>query len=319
MRRSATLSLAAGLVLMLGGCGHATAPKKRADPPPPQAVTGFTLRQIATLPVPSEGLAAAAWNGVVTIFGGLGPQGSLTAIYRLENGKLTHAGQLPLPIHDLAAAPLQNGSLLVAGGGQVQSFDRVYRYRAGQVESLGVLPTPRSDLAAVPLQGSIYLIGGFTGSTFLRSILRVDGRGHVATAGELPLGLRYVGAAPLGTSIYLFGGLAVQGYQSAIYRFIPGQGVARVGALPVAVRAPLVAAGQGGILVVGGESAPGQDQAGVYWYTPRGGLKPIGRLPAPLALGAAVYLGHDRFALIGGEDGSQLAQGVFLLSLKRRP
>ena len=314
LQRAATL--AAALLPLLAACGQSAAPRapKHEDPRP---ISGFTLRQAGHLPAPAEGLAAAAQDGSVLIFGGLGPQGSLSAIYMLQGGRLSAAGQLPVAAHDLAAAPLPGGGILVAGGGQVASFDSIYRYRNGRVSLVGRLPTPRSDVTAVPLAGKVYLFGGYTGASFVSTILALDGRGRATVAGELPLGLRYVGAAALGGSVYIFGGLAVAGYQDAIYRFTPGHGVTRVGSLPVAVRAPLVAAGQGGILIAGGESAPGRDQAGVYWYAGSGSPRAIGRLPAPIALGAVVYLGHDRFELIGGEDGQQLAAGIFTLQLRR--
>src|SRR5437763_1550322 len=95
-------------------------------------------------------------------------------------------------------------------------------------------PAPSSDQAAAAVGDEAYVVGGYTGSTWLNTIVawRPGGTAHVVA--RLPVPVRYAGVAAAGGKVVIAGGSLRDGTASrAVYVFDPNShDLRRLGSLP---------------------------------------------------------------------------------------
>jgi hypothetical protein len=149
-----------------------------------------------------------------------------------------------------------------------------------------------------------YVIGGYTGTTPLRSIVAFRPGAAARVVGRLPLPLRYPAVAAVDGRILIAGGTSGVTPQRAILAFDPASGrVARLGDLAHSLTHAAGAALNGTFYVIGGRSASLTGQTGtILGVDPRTGRSyGAGRLPRPLSDAAAVTDG-PRILVAGGRD-----------------
>lgn len=308
-----------------------------------------SVAQTGTLPGPvQDGAATALGQGGTTaagqggttatgqalLAGGLDQaEASSAQVLRLTPTGATQVGTLPTALHDAAAAYV-GGAAWVFGGGQTSSFSQIVRVDtpgtaqpAGQpsapasdlarAQPAGQLPTPASDVATAVVGETAYIVGGYTGTTPLRTILAWRPGQGARVAGTLPKPLRYAAVAALNGKVVIAGGTSGEAASRDVYRFDPSSGqVAHIGQLPGPLTHAGAAAVGGVVLVLGGrEAAQGTQTGRILAIFPNGRVAPVGRLPLALSDMAAVAL-NGRVVLAGGRDGQgRLHAEIFTATL----
>jgi hypothetical protein len=279
------------------------------------------------LPAPVTRAVAlpGAGHGLL-IAGGLTAQSATTSAVTLLNpatGQTRRAGRLAAPTHDAGGAVL-GGKPFVFGGGSAASIDTVQSGTGKSWAASGHLPGARSDLSAVTVGGRAYLVGGYDGSTWDAGVLATSDGTRFTVAARLPVPVRYPAVAALGSRIWVFGGQTPSGITDVIQQIDTATGKASVaGRLPTPTAHASGFTLGGRIFVAGGQTAQPAGKSGVaspsatlrtsgtiLQYRPppgqatRGGsTATAGRLPVPVANGAAAVLGGTGY-LIGGDQGT---------------
>lgn len=309
------------------GVSKASVPSGSAGAP---AVEAGILPWSLAAPLSRE-VVLSGGGGDVLIFGGLTSGGrSARGIYSLDttNGRLTLVGNLATPLHDASGVRFGNRYLIFGGGSPntVDSVESVEGTANGQRQQrgrfFGRLPRPRSDSAAVVIGNAVYVLGGYSGTKLSKAdsavLVSADGSQFTRLA-ELPVPVRYPAVAAAGGLIYLFGGLGAGGAPvSAVQVINPKKGSAHlVGKLPLPLEGASAAVAGGRIYLAGGATSESAAAAAGYaaarsgshlvtvatvWSFDRNSnsFAAAGRLPMPVANGAAAVVGN-RIWLVGGE------------------
>jgi hypothetical protein len=244
------------------------------------------------------------------VAGGHSTGSSTAAIVRIvpASGSVQEVGVVPRAFHDAAAAVV-DGRLVVFGGGSSEGTDLVQSVRpSGSGAAVtGHLPGPVSDLGGATVGQAVVLVGGYDGSTFLRTVLETtDGRRfrHLAS---LPVGLRYAAIAPVPGGVVVAGGLAPPGPVRTVLRIaVPGGSVTRLGRLPRPLSHAAAVELGGNVVLLGGQDASGRTVASTDRIDIRTGtVTPLHPLPGTVADAAVVATGRRQALLIGGRRGPE--------------
>jgi hypothetical protein len=298
---------------------QAAAPMVLQAVPAPYQLPAPITRAVA-LPQPGPG------HGLL-IAGGLTAQSATTsAVTMLDpvTGQTRRAGRLAVATHDAGGAVL-GGNPFVFGGGSVASIGTVQSGAGKSWSATGQLPGVRSDLSAVTVGGRAYLVGGYDGSSWDADVLATSDGTRFTVAARLPVPVRYPAVAALGTHIWVFGGQTPSGITDVIQQVDTSTGRASVaGRLPAPAAHAAGFTLDGRIFVAGGQTAPAAGKSGVaspsatlrtsgnvLEYRPPAGQAThggstvtAGRLPVPVANGAAAVLGSTGYLVGGDQNGS---------------
>lgn len=218
----------------------------------------------------------------------------------LVDGRL--AGQLASPLHDAAAA----AGGYVFGGGEPSRDAILHVSASGRGSVVGRLPQPASDVGAAAIGGTYYVVGGYTGTTALRSIVAWRPGARARVVARLPVDLRYAAVAAAGSRIVIAGGSSGTTVSRAVYAFDAAQAsVHRIATLPRPLTHAAAATLGGYVYVLGGRGADLTSQTRqLISIDPRtGDVREAGVLPRGLSdAGAAAVSGA--IVLSGGRDGA---------------
>jgi N-acetylneuraminic acid mutarotase len=275
------------------------------------AVTGAGgWRSEPPLPVPRGEVAAARWNGRITIAGGFLADGSSSArvdAYSPATKKWTRLPDLPVAVnHALSAAG--NGRLYVAGGYATAGRSRRAWTLAGtRWKELPPLPYGLAAGGAAVLGGKLYLVAGVAGpadrSVLVHRALVLDpahpDRWRFAPA---PTPREHLAVTVAAGRIYALGGRKA-GYDSnlaVVESWRPGERAWRTEPPLPAARGGTGAATVGKTIVSTGGEAPSGTIAGVYAYdVTRRVWRSLPDLPTPRH-GLGVAAAANRVYVIGG-------------------
>ena len=198
---------------------------------------------------------------------------------------------------------------MFGGGNGVRQLDQILRIdrRSGRVTSAGRLPAPSSDQAAAVLGGTAYIVGGYTGSSWLDTIVAYTPRTGARVVGHLPTPVRYAAVAAARGRIVVAGGSLPSGAATgAVYAFDPQAGtVRRIATLPHPTTHAAAAAIGSTVFVLGGRGAAldSQTRRIVAIDLPTARVRSAGLLPEALSDLAAVTI-SGRVLVAGGRGAS---------------
>ena len=269
---------------------------------------GLRWRPISQAPFRRQYAAAAAVDGRLFIFGGVGVKASSTTtkVYDPETDRWTTGPGLPLPLHHFSAVTYKGEAVVIGGfvpGDELTSgqSDRVYVLRGGAWQELPRLKHARAAAAAAVVGDKIVVVGGQADGKLVAETEVFDGDGW-EDAAEMPTRREHLGAASDGRYVYAVGGreLAADKNVGALERYDPASDSwAKLRGMPK-VTGSVGAAYVGGRLVtVGGESITSVSDA-VQAYDIR--AQRWSQLPSlPTARhGVAVAALNDSLYAVGG-------------------
>ena len=149
-----------------------------------------------------------------------------------------------------------------------------------------------------------YVIGGYTGSTALRSIVAFRPGAPTRVVAKLPVALRYAAVAAVAGRVMIAGGTVGSSLSSAIFAFDPqSRRVTRVGSLPAPLTHAAGATLGGDFYVIGGRRRLlGSQTPNIVRVDPSSGrAQRSGRLSQPLSDAGALPQGA-RILVVGGRD-----------------
>jgi len=306
------------------------------------------------LPAPVSREAVVPTASGFTVLGGLASsQASVATAYTVDpaTGTSSPAGTLPAAVHDGAAVTL-GSSTYVVGGGSPNTVATIQALPAqsdsapaGQPVTAtgtvaGQLPAPRSDLAIATIapgrHPTAYVVGGYTGSTYLPSVLATTDGTHYASVADLTIPVRYPAVVAQGGLLYAFGGQtaspgvaaaatdAVQVVDPATHRS------SVVAHLPQPVYGASAFVINGTIYVAGGQVPGGPTLTTIYAFVPSSKkLLNAGLLPQAEAFAGFTTVGSGKSAIgyiVGGEVATQtgpdqagIASGTLQSVISLRP
>ena len=129
---------------------------------------GITFRRAGTLAVPVRYAAVAIVGNALYVFGGLGTDGDVDDIQRLDltSGAVRIVGRLRAPLSHAIAEPIDS-TVFILGGRHGDTRQRsVFRFDpvSASVAAAGTLPYPVSDTACATIQDRAFVVGGETPS-----------------------------------------------------------------------------------------------------------------------------------------------------------
>jgi len=286
-----------------------------------------------------------------TVLGGLSPAGaSVPSVYTVDPARGAVRGDpaLATPVHDASGAALGATAYLFGGGSPatvptVQSATLSAPTSAtpgGAGHVAGALPDPRSDSASVAVTAggttTAYVVGGYTGTTYLPSVLATTDGTHFHTVATLKVPVRYPAVAALGGMLYVFGGqVASPGATvvatSDVQRIDPASHTVTVVArLPQALYGA-AAFTIGNVIYVAGGQVPGANTLTEIdaFVASTGAVLHAGLLPQAEAFGGYTTVGTGASAVgyvVGGEvahqsgpDQAGIASGTLQTVISLRP
>jgi len=169
-------------------------------------------QELAPLPEPRAGMAAAAYDGDIYAIAGEGPDGVSGSVFRYVTGEDTWEvlSDKPTPVTDVSAA-LIGEKLYVPGGrmadGTPTDILEIYDPRKDAWEMGAPLPQALSAYALADFEGLMYLFGGWDGEKALDTVWIYDPVADAWREGTPMPTARYdAGAAVAGEKIYVIGG-----------------------------------------------------------------------------------------------------------------
>ncbi|HEY4927690.1 MAG TPA: hypothetical protein VIH95_00945 [Acidimicrobiales bacterium] len=277
---------------------------------------------------------AVVANGTgLTVLGGLAAsQASVAAAYTVNpaNGATASAGTLPAAVHDGAGVTL-GSSTYVVGGGSPDTVAAIQSLPTQAVSAqpgpgiatpgtvVGQLPTPRSDQAVATIGSAhhetAYVVGGYTGTTYLPSVLATADGTHYSSVADLTVPVRYPAVVANGGLLYAFGGETASAGSAttatdAVQVVDPASHRSSVVAhLPQPVYGASAFVLDGTIYVAGGQVPGGPTLTTIYAFVPSTRkLLNAGLLPEAEAFAGYTTVGSGRSAIgyiVGGEVASQ--------------
>jgi len=182
--------------------------------PTPNALPAVPDRwqELAPMPEPRAGMAAATYNGSIYTIAGeteSGPSG-LVEMYNPQTDTWIHLSDKPTPVTYVSAAVL--GEKIYIPGGELANGSptdvfEVYDPRRDEWYVKAPLPVKVSGYVLVNFEGQMYLFGGWNGEKVLDIVLRYDPEEDVWKAiTSMPTARAYAGAVEAGGKIYVVGG-----------------------------------------------------------------------------------------------------------------
>ena len=311
------------------------------------------------LPAPVSRPAVVTVGTGFMVLGGLAPsQASIATTYTVNpsTGASVPAGTLAAAVHDAAAVSL-GSSTFVAGGGSPNTVGTVQSISSPPAPAataptthggpplpvgttVGQLPAPRSDLAIATVGAgkstTAYFVGGYTGTTYLPSVLATTDGTHYSSVAKLSIPVRYPAVVAQSGLLYLFGGQtasagsattatdAVQVVDPTSHR------TSVVAHLPQPVYGASAFVINGTIYVAGGQVPAGRTLTEIYAFLPSSKkILNAGLLPQAEAFGGYTTVGTGRSAIgyiVGGEVSAQsgpnqagMASGTLQAVMSLRP
>ena len=269
----------------------------------------------------------------LTVLGGLSASSSsLAGVATIDppTGSIVPVTSLASVVHDASGASL-GGHTFVFGGGSPDTVATIQSIPTPSTAStapgtgslVGSLPTPRSDSAVVTTrtivagrrQTTAYVVGGYTGSTYLHTVLATTDGTSFTVVASLKVPVRYPAVTTVGGKIYTFGGqIASTGTTTqatdVIQEIDPAtHHAAVVGHLPQALYGAAAFLIGGTVYVAGGQAPNGPTLTTIDAFVPlTNKLLNAGLLPQAVAFGGYATLGAGRSAvgyLVGGEVAAQ--------------
>jgi hypothetical protein len=283
------------------------------------------------LPAPVSRPAVVTVGTGFAVLGGLAPsQASVATTFTVNptTGVSVAAGTLEAAVHDAAAVSLGSSTFVIGGGSpntvaNVQSISTSPIGVAGAAPAAGTvagqLPNPRSDLAIATLgsgrHATAYVVGGYTGSTYLPSVLATTDGTHYTSVANLTVPVRYPAVIAQGGLIYVFGGQTASAGSAttatdAVQVIDPATHHSSVVAhLPQPVYGASAFVINGTIYVAGGQVPAGRTLTEVYAFVPSSkNVLNAGLLPQAEAFGGYTTVGSGKSAvgyIVGGEVSAQ--------------
>jgi len=127
---------------------------------------GITFRRAGTLAVPVRYAAVAVVDDQLYVFGGVGTDGDVDDIQRLDlaSGAVRVVGRLPAPLSHAVAERIDS-TIFIVGGRRGDTRQRtMFRYdpTSGAVAAAGALPFALSDTGCATIQDRAFVVGGET-------------------------------------------------------------------------------------------------------------------------------------------------------------
>ena len=183
-----------------------------SNSPPTTPTVEERWQELASLPTPREGLAAAVYDNQIFTIGGRASQGvtGIVERYDLQHNTWQTLAVKPLPVTDIHAAVV-GGKIYVPGGldtsGRPSAILAIYDPASNQWEQGHPLPIAVSAYGLAAYEGRIYLFGGWDGLKILNTVLEYDpslDQWEIRT--PMPTSRSYPGVAVSGAKIYAIGG-----------------------------------------------------------------------------------------------------------------
>ena len=257
------------------------------------------------------------------MLGGLDSADTSTADVRtIADGRERTIGRLPGVFHDGAAVRIGSSIYEFGGGDGIRQLDQILRInpRTGAASRVGSLPAPSSDHAAAVLSGQAYIVGGYTGRTWLNTIVAWRPGESARVVARLPTPLRYAAVTAAEGKVIVAGGSLPNGTASrVVYSFAPrGRELRRLGDLPAATTHSGAARLGTRALVIGGRSARVDTPTSrIVAIDPTSGrIRVAGHLPRPVSDAAATTVGHT-VLVAGGRGRSTEAQLTSLAAVNK--
>jgi DNA-binding beta-propeller fold protein YncE len=278
-------------------------------------------RDAGSLSAPIQDAAIVTFRRRILLLGGLNSADTSTADVRtIAGGRVRTIGRLPSVFHDGAAVRIGSAIYEFGGGDGIRQLDQVLRVdpTTGTAIRAGSLPAPSSDHAAAVLAGQAYIVGGYTGRSWLNTIVGWRPGKSARVVARLPTPLRYAAVAAAQGKIVVAGGSLPNGDVSrAVYIFDPTSGeLHRVGSLPAATTHAGAAVLDKRVLVIGGRSARANTPTStIVAIDPESGrIRVAGHLRRPVSDAAVTTLGRT-VVVAGGRDRSTVAQLTSLAAI----
>jgi DNA-binding beta-propeller fold protein YncE len=306
---------------------HAASPRAARTQPSarsPAQPTGplrIGSRAAGSLSAPIQDASIVTFRRRILLLGGLNSSDTSTADVRtIAGGRLRTIGRLPSVFHDGAAVRIGSNVYEFGGGDGIRQLDQILRVdpATGTAIRVGSLPAPSSDHAAAVLAGQAYIVGGYTGGSWLNTIVgwRPGKSAHVVA--HLPTPLRYAAVAAAQGKIIVAGGSLPNGDASrAVYSFDPSRReLHRVGSLPAATTHAGAGTLDKRVLVIGGRSARANTPTStIVAIDPESGrIRVAGHLRRPVSDAAVTTLGHA-VIVAGGRDRVTVARLTSLAAI----
>lgn len=277
LRAPASITLAAGQALLVGGINGAGRPVAAI-----LRVTPTEVARVGRLGAPLTGAAGASVSGVAYVFGG---------------GRV-------------------GGTAGTAGDGGGQPTANIERVDpSGNSEVVDQLPVAVSGAGAAVVGGTAYVVGGFDGRHAVASVMawQPGVGGHIVAS--MPVGLRDPAVVAVGGQLVIAGGMTAKGPSKALYGFDPRTNqVTGIAPLPMGLAHAQAAVLHGHVYLIGGQaSVQGSQTDEILEYDPvTAHIAGAGRLPTPLSDAGVATLG-DQVVLAGGiDDAGRLHREVWL-------
>jgi DNA-binding CsgD family transcriptional regulator/N-acetylneuraminic acid mutarotase len=178
----------------------------------PEPTSVARWQQNTALPEGRKGMAVAAYENMLYLFGGETKQGvtSSSLKYDPADSRWIKIPDKPTPSSDTLAA-LVGGKIFIPGGrladGKTGDMLEIFNPRQNHWETGASLPEPISGYALTAFEGKIYLFGGWNGSKPINHVYVYDPADDDWTQrSDLPSARAYAGAAVAGDKIYIVGG-----------------------------------------------------------------------------------------------------------------
>ena len=199
---------------------------------PEAAITGDAAQrwqQLAPMPEPRMGMAAAAYDGDIYAIAGEGPAGVSGAVFRYlpEEDVWDALSDKPTPVTDVHAARIGE-KLYVPGGrladGTSTAILEIYDPRTDTWAAGAPLPQPVSAYALADFEGQLYLFGGWDGQAALAAVYIYDPAADAWQEGTpMAVPRTQAGAVALADKIVVLGGTNAAGALRDVVGYFPAR------------------------------------------------------------------------------------------------
>ena len=191
----------------------------------------------------------------------------------------------------------------VAATGSVSSITSCASHPgSGQVVAAGRLPAASSDSSAAVAGATAYVVGGYTGTSWLDTVVAFTPGRAARVVGHLPVGVRYAAVTAVGASLVIAGGTLPDGTASrTVYLFDTRRHTTRrIASLAAATtHAAAATLGDTAFIIGGDGSVLGSMSAAVIAIRPATGHSAAGHLSSLAAISPRSR-SEERIVIAGG-------------------